>query len=160
MLHQEPLVGRQLKTDCHTLSPKCDNNGTSKTGITPSDNNKMNAGYPYCNHACSKPLPNVEKICSVEYHERNGRNIKFNFSENGSKVKRADLVFTLNGCENYEEWHRASATLKDSCEVNAKPSKIQRLREGKSHECIILACAIPSHLPSFCMLHGELIMTV
>ena len=89
--------------------------------------NKMHASYPYYNHACSTPLPNAENICSIESHERNGRDVKFTFRENGASVQRADLIFTLNGGEKYEEWHRAPAILKNSNEVTAE------LPDGATH---------------------------
>lgn len=87
----------------------------------------MNASMPYYNHACSTPLPNAEKICTVESHEKDGQNVKFNFQENGASVKRADLIYTLNGGEKYEEWFRAPATLKDGSAVTAE------LPDGTTH---------------------------
>ena len=72
---------------------------------------EMNASLPYFNHACSTPLPNAEKICTVESHEKDGQNVRFTFRENGASVKRADLIYTLNGGDRYEEWFRAPATL-------------------------------------------------
>ncbi len=55
-----------------------------------------------------------------------GRNVKFTFRENGAKVNRADLIFTLNGGKIYEEWHRASATLKNGNEVTAELPEARR----------------------------------
>lgn len=74
---------------------------------------EMQASYPYFNHACSQALPNAEKVCTVESHQRNGQNVTISFRENGASVKRADLVYTLNGGEQYEEWFRMPATLED-----------------------------------------------
>ena len=88
---------------------------------------EMNASLPYFNHACSTPLPNAEKICTVQSHERNGQNVKITFRENGASVKRADLIYTLNGGQRYEEWHRAPATLKDGNVATAT------LPEGATH---------------------------
>ena len=88
---------------------------------------EMNASMPYFNHACSTPLPNAEKICTVESHERNGQEVKITFRENGANVRRADLIYTLNGGEKYEEWHRAPATLKDGNVATAT------LPEGATH---------------------------
>ncbi|MFT7633236.1 MAG: hypothetical protein ACI87E_004291, partial [Mariniblastus sp.] len=81
---------------------------------------EMKASYPYYNHACSEPLPNMEKICIVESHEREGQDVKFIYRENGANVTQADLIYTLNGGEEYEEWFRLLATLKDHNEVTAK----------------------------------------
>ena len=71
----------------------------------------MNASMPYYNHACSTPLPNAEKICTVESHEKDGQNVKFTFRENGASVKRADLIYTLNGCLLYTSPSPRDATL-------------------------------------------------
>ena len=89
--------------------------------------NGMNASFPYFNHACSTPLPNAEKICTVESHEKDGQNVKFTFRENGASVKRADLIYTLNGGQQYEEWHRGPATLKGDGKVTAT------LPDGATH---------------------------
>lgn len=89
--------------------------------------NEMDASLPYFNHAYPKPLPNAEKVCTVESHEKDGQNVKFTFRENGATVKRADLIYTRNGGQQYEEWHRAPATLKDGSVVTAT------LPDGATH---------------------------
>ena len=79
----------------------------------------MKASYPYYNHTCTPPLPGADKICTVESHERNGQDVEFAFRENGASVKRADVLYTQNGGDKYEEWFRLPATIKDSSKVTA-----------------------------------------
>ncbi len=80
---------------------------------------EMKASYPYYNPACTTPVPNSEKVCTVESHQRDGQRVRFVFRERGAKVTRADLIYSLNGGEQYEEWFRAPATLHDSNQVTA-----------------------------------------
>ena len=88
---------------------------------------EMKASYPYYNPACSAPLPNSTKVCTVESHKRQGQRVRFTYHENGASVTHADLIYSLNGGEQYEEWFRTSATLEDSNAVTAE------LPEGTTH---------------------------
>ena len=73
----------------------------------------MGASYPYYNPQC-KELPGHASVPAVVSHERKGNRVVFVLKENGAKVKRADLIYTLNGGDKYEEWFRAPATLNGS----------------------------------------------
>jgi arylsulfatase A-like enzyme len=80
----------------------------------------MKASYPYYNHACSVPLPNREKLCTVESHKRQGQRVSFSFREHGASVTHADLIYSPNGGEQYEEWFRMPARLQGNNEVTAE----------------------------------------
>jgi len=88
---------------------------------------EMKASYPYYNPACSTPVPSSEKVCTVESHKRQGHRISFTYSENGASVTHADLIYSLNGGQQYEEWFRMPATLQGNNEVTAE------LPEGTTH---------------------------
>ena len=72
---------------------------------------KMKASYPYYNPTC-KTLPHHASVCTVKSHEQKGNKVTCIFTENGAKVVRADLIYTQNGGDKYEEWFRAPAQLK------------------------------------------------
>ncbi len=80
---------------------------------------EMEASYPYYNPDNAEPLPNKEKVCTVLSHKRAGQRVTFRYQENGAKVTRADLIYTKNGNQQYEEWFRGSATLLPKGEVTA-----------------------------------------
>ena len=84
---------------------------------------EMKASYPYYNPACSQPLPNSEKLCTVESHKRQGQHVTMTYRENGARVKHADLIYSLNGGERYEEWFRMPATLQKNNTITAQLPK-------------------------------------
>ncbi|MGJ8694690.1 MAG: sulfatase-like hydrolase/transferase [Verrucomicrobiaceae bacterium] len=84
---------------------------------------EMKASYPYYNPATGAALPNKEKVPTVLTHLRTDQTVEFTYQENGAKVARADLIYTLNGGERYEEWFRTSASLKDNNKVTAELPK-------------------------------------
>ncbi|WP_419195097.1 sulfatase-like hydrolase/transferase [Novipirellula herctigrandis] len=81
---------------------------------------EMHASYPYYNPACAIPLPNQDKVCTVESHQRKGQKVSATYKEKGARVTSADLIYTLNGGEQYEEWFRTPATLADNNTVTAE----------------------------------------
>ncbi len=93
---------------------------------------RMKASYPTYNPDYPKDLPNKEKVCTISAHQRQGQNVEFTFSENGAKVVHADLIFTRNGGDRYEEWFRGEAEI--SSATTAKAS----LPEGTTHYFINL----------------------
>jgi arylsulfatase A-like enzyme len=72
---------------------------------------EMEASYPYYNPDFKHPLPNKEKVCAIESHVQQGDRVEFSYQENGAKVVRANLIYTLNGGAQYEEWFRQPAEL-------------------------------------------------
>ena len=72
---------------------------------------EMKASYPSYNPNYNKEMPNKEKAPSVLSNLKDGNKVTFVYKENGANVVTADLLYTLNGGEKYEEWFRASAEL-------------------------------------------------
>ncbi|MGB1127406.1 MAG: sulfatase [Opitutales bacterium] len=94
---------------------------------------EMKASYPYYNPHFKHPLPNKETVPTVLSHEKSGNVVEFVYEENGAKVVRANLLYTLNGGSKYdEEWFRIPATLKPGKKVSAE------LPEGTTHYVINL----------------------
>jgi hypothetical protein len=88
---------------------------------------KMNASYPYNNPAFRNAGRTGKLIPTVTSHERNGRNLKFTFKENGAKVVQANLIYSRNGNDRNEEWFRTKATLDSTNTV------ITDLPQGTTH---------------------------
>ena len=93
---------------------------------------EMGASYPYYNPDCPDPLPNQDKVCTVVAHEEQEGTARFTFDENGAKVIRANLIYTKNGGERYEEWFRLPATLEGDGIATAQ------IPEGTTHYFIDL----------------------
>ncbi|MEC5128763.1 sulfatase-like hydrolase/transferase [Verrucomicrobiales bacterium BCK34] len=84
---------------------------------------EMEASYPYYNPAAPAPLPNKDKVPAVTSGTRDGQAVTFTYEENGAKVAHADLIYTLNGGERYEEWFRMPAKLTGEGRVTAELPK-------------------------------------
>ena len=93
---------------------------------------EMKASYPYYNPDYNHPLPNKEKACTVLSHKQQGDQLEFTYQENGARVIRANLIYTLNGGHKSEEWFRQPATLKPGEKV------VATLPEGATHYFINL----------------------
>ncbi len=72
---------------------------------------EMKASYPYYNPHFKSSLPHKEKVPSVISHNKEGQTVEFIYQENGAKLVRAQLIFTLNGGEFEEEWFRTPAKI-------------------------------------------------
>jgi len=83
---------------------------------------EMKASFPYYNADCATPLPNQEMVCTILTHQLHDQTATFTFQENGAKVVQADLIYTLNGGDRYEEWFRTPASIEGS-KVTAKLPK-------------------------------------
>lgn len=84
---------------------------------------EMEASYPYYNPAAPAPLPNKDKVPAVTAGTRDGPAVTFIYEENGAKVAHADLIYTLNGGDRYEEWFRMPAKLTGEGRVTAELPK-------------------------------------
>lgn len=80
---------------------------------------EMEASYPYWNPNSSDSLPHQEAVCKVLSAQQNGSEIVLSYRGNGAKVVRANLIYTLNGGEQYEEWFRAPAVVKNGTTIVA-----------------------------------------
>ena len=86
---------------------------------------EMKASFPYYNPK-AEALPGQDSVCTITSHKINGITVKCVFKENGAKVSQADLIYTLNPGEKYEEWFRLPANV-DGDTVSA------RLPPGATH---------------------------
>ena len=87
---------------------------------------EMNASYPGYNPDYKGELPNKESVPTVLSHRKTGDTVVFVYRENGAKVIRADLIYTLNGGQRYEEWFRTSAKVSGS-------KVIAKIPDGATH---------------------------
>ena len=87
----------------------------------------MHASYPYNNPAYHAAGPRAKQVPQVTGVKQTGRRVHFTFVENGADVIRADLIFTRNGNQKFEEWFRTPATLL------ADGSATATLPEGTTH---------------------------
>lgn len=65
---------------------------------------KLNARYPFLNPASKKSLPNKAKIPTVVKNGVNGKEVWLEYKKNGSKVVKAELIYTKNGGVKGEIW--------------------------------------------------------
>ena len=93
---------------------------------------EMKASYPYYNPRYKDKLLHKETVPTVTKDTRNGNTVRFTFKENGAKVVKANLIYSLNGGARYEEWFRKPAVIKSNTTVEAT------LPEGTTHYIINL----------------------
>jgi len=67
---------------------------------------EMDASYPSYNPGCRSDLPNKESAPSVSKVGVNNGVVRVEYQEQGAKVRRAQLIYTRNAGETYEEWFR------------------------------------------------------
>jgi len=92
----------------------------------------MDASYPYFNPYFKDALPHKETVPTVLSHQRNGKVVEYRYQENGAKLARAQLMYTLNGGAKKEEWFRTPAEVLPGNKVTAT------LPEGTTHYLINL----------------------
>ena len=89
--------------------------------------NEMKAETAYLNPFYEKKLPKQNQIPSIVRHGKNGNDVYLTFKENGAKVIKADLIYTLNGGDKkIEEWFRIPAEIH-------KNKIVAQLPEGTTH---------------------------
>lgn len=77
----------------------------------------MNASYPYYNPASEQDIPGKDKTPVVASHQKTGNKITILFQEQGAKVLRANLIYTLNGGDKEEEWFQKSIPVSSNSEL-------------------------------------------
>ena len=80
---------------------------------------EMKASFPYYNPYCPR-LPKRNEIPAVLSDRREGDTVYFAYEESGADVVRANLIYTRNGGDFYEEWFREPATLLPGGEISAQ----------------------------------------
>lgn len=93
---------------------------------------EMNTTFPYYNPSSGGALPGKKKVPTLVSHKRSENTVQFTYKENGAKVIRADLIYTLDGNNRDEEWFRDLATVNSSSIVSAE------LPKGTTHYFINL----------------------
>ncbi|WP_244648084.1 MULTISPECIES: sulfatase [unclassified Lentimonas] len=93
---------------------------------------EMDASLPGKNPNCAQALPNKDRVPVVLETKQQGAMVGVRYEEHGAKVIRADLIYTLNGAQKYEEWFRAPAELIGNGKV------LVQLPEGTTHYFINL----------------------
>jgi len=78
---------------------------------------EMKASKPYYNPNAPGKLPHKEKTPIALKLSQSGNTAKLTYKENGAKVVRADLIYTLNAGHKYEEWFRQQATINQDGKV-------------------------------------------
>lgn len=72
---------------------------------------EMKASKPYYNPNAPSKLPHKEKAPKALKASQSGNSVQLTYKENGAKVVRADLIYTLNAGHKYEEWFRQQVTI-------------------------------------------------
>ena len=82
---------------------------------------EMKASYPYKNPICPR-LPHKQRAqCpSVVSHTQTGDSVEVVYKENGAKVVRANLIYTPNPGDHFEEWFRVPASVPSAGRIVAK----------------------------------------
>ena len=111
---------RQVRVDIE----EANNLASSKPDLAKELNNKlssilqeMDASYPYYNPQANKVGADKKMVPKVNSHKRVNDQVIFQYIENGAKVIRGDLIYTLNGGNRYEEWDRLKAGKKNNREI-------------------------------------------
>ncbi|MGJ8640965.1 MAG: sulfatase [Opitutaceae bacterium] len=84
---------------------------------------EMAASFPSYNPNYARDFPNKERVPTVVSHELKGRKIAVKFKNNGAGLSHANLIYTLNGGEKYEEWFRLPNLPIENDTVTAKIPK-------------------------------------
>ena len=87
----------------------------------------MKASYPCYNPHGSRAPATKARVCTVLSHKQTGNTVEVAYRENGARVVRANLIYTLNGGQRYEEWFRVPAELVDGNRA------VARLPKGATH---------------------------
>ncbi|MGJ8649648.1 MAG: sulfatase [Opitutaceae bacterium] len=88
---------------------------------------EMEASLPSYNPNYPKALPNKESVPTVVSLEQRSSEVVVKFKNNGAGLSHANLIYTLNGGEKYEEWFRLPNLSTSGDTVTAK------LPQGTTH---------------------------
>ena len=126
--------GQQNRADieeAHNLATKLPEKTAAMNASLTEILTEMKASYPYNNPHCQR-LPLRTQVPTVRSNSRAGDTVLFAYQEHGAKVVRANLLYTCNGGDHFEEWFRQPATLLPGGKVSAQ------LPQGTSHYLINL----------------------
>jgi len=80
---------------------------------------EMKASYPYYNPQFQGQFKGKDDVPTIHSHEQVGESVVFTYDTHGAEVLRANLIYTLNGGRESEEWYRAPAELLANNKVSA-----------------------------------------
>ncbi len=80
---------------------------------------EMKASYPYYNPSCKQDIEHKATVPVVTSLTAKGNQVTATYKENGAALTQADLIYTTNGGDRYEEWFRATATIHEGGKVTA-----------------------------------------
>jgi len=126
--------GQQNRSDieeAHNLATKLPEKTAAMNASLTEILTEMKASYPYNNPHCQRQ-PLRTQVPTVRSNSRAGDTVLFAYQEHGAKVVRANLLYTCNGGDHFEEWFRQPATLLPGGKVSAQ------LPQGTSHYLINL----------------------
>jgi arylsulfatase A-like enzyme len=81
---------------------------------------EMDASKPYLNPRAKEALPKADMVCTPLKMERDGNAVSVLFKENGAKVVKGFLMYTLNSGEKDEEWFRKKAAVHSDGRLSAE----------------------------------------
>lgn len=88
---------------------------------------EMNASLPYYNPNMAINFAHKDNVPTIKDTSKKGNQVTINYTENGAKVTKVNLIYSTNGGAQYEEWFRASAHIE-------KPGKASAtLPKGTTH---------------------------
>ena len=115
-------AGKQVRVDIEELKNLADAMPEKAKGMNDRLTEileEMEASYPYYNPTSRVALPHKESVPTVTSHKMEGSKIELAYRENGSKLDHADVIYTLNGGEKYEEWFRIPAKIEVGSKITA-----------------------------------------
>lgn len=80
---------------------------------------EMNASYPYYNHRCRLVGAEKRQVPTVVTHQIQDHQVTLQVQNHGARIIRADLIYTRNGHERYEEWFRSPAKIDSHGDITA-----------------------------------------
>lgn len=92
---------------------------------------EMEASYPYWNPGSDQAPASRQQVPQVLSYQQNGSQLEFKVQLHGATLERANLIYSTNGGDAYEEWFRQPAV------VNASTVTV-KLPEGTTHYYINL----------------------
>ncbi|WP_407556467.1 sulfatase [Winogradskyella sp. 4-2091] len=129
------INGKAERTDIE----EANNLATSSPEITIKMNKRlteilteMNASYPSYNPYYKGDLEHKETVPTVLFVSKKNNQVNFKYKENGAKVIKANLLYTINGGLRYEEWFKTDA------EINTDGTITAILPKGTTHYLINL----------------------
>lgn len=125
-LYDESGNRRDLE-EAHNLANKLPEKTRELNNLLQAHLDETQASPPYLNPHFKRYLPGKYQVCKIVEIGREENRVWARFEERGARVIAADVIYTDNGGEEYEEWYRLRANIIDLDTVVAE------LPEGTTH---------------------------